>query len=179
MTTVPTKLKDEQITFTSSKTCTHELGTYLEACELGTGSTLKTLPQVIGTLFDSTTGSVLTTAVSFRVKPNDTNNTLQARFGIYTNPNDGFVDLNQSIFRQRGSHQNSTAYARLDMVEDGTKYFVCHTAHTSTSNQVDTTKFNVVFDGSQVLSEIQSFNTTTAPRLKRLEDEVLLQLGVV
>ena len=65
------------------------------------------------------------------------------------------------------------------MVEDGTKYFVCHTAHTSTSNQVDTTKFNVVFDGSQVLSEIQSFNTTTAPRLKRLEDEVLLQLGVV
>ena len=95
------------------------------------------------------------------------------------NPNDGFVDLNQSIFRQRGSHQNSTAYARLDMVEDGTKYFVCHTAHTSTSNQVDTTKFNVVFDGAQVLSEIQSFNANTAPRLKRLEDEVLLQLGVV
>ena len=41
MTTVPTKLKDEQITFTSSKTGTHELGTYLEASELGTGSTLK------------------------------------------------------------------------------------------------------------------------------------------
>ncbi len=179
MTTVPTTPKSEQIQFRSEKTGVHNLDTYLEACELGTGSNVKTLPNVLGTLFDNTTGAVISTAIQFRLKPNDSNNTLQSRFGTYTNANAGWSDLNATIFRQRGAHQASTAYSRLDMVEDGTKYFVCHTAHTSTGAQVDTTKFNVVFDGAQVLSEIQNFNANTAPRLKRLEDEVLLQLGVV
>ena len=42
---------------------------------------------------------------------------------------------------------------------------------------LDTSKFNVVFDGNNVLAAT-TFNKPL-PRLKRLEDEVLLQLGVV
>ena len=179
MTVVPTKPKSEQLEFRSAKTGVHSLDDYLEACELGTGANVKTLPNVLGTLFDNTTGAVISTAIQFRLKPNDANNTLQSRFGTYTSASAGWSDLNATIFRQLGTHTGNTAYSRLDMVEDGSKYYVCHTAHTSTSAQVDTTKFNVVFDGAQVLTEIQSFNANTAPRLKRLEDEVLLQLGVV
>ena len=121
MTTVPTTPKSEQIQFRSEKTGVHNLDTYLEACELGTGSNVKTLPNVLGTLFDNTTGAVISTAIQFRLKPNDPNNTLQSRFGTYTNANAGWSDLNATIFRQRGAHQSNTAYSRLDMVEDGTK----------------------------------------------------------
>ena len=179
MTVVPTKPKAEQLEFRSAKTGVHSLDDYLEACELGTGANVKTLPNVLGTLFDATTGSVISTAVQFRVKPADANNTLQARFGTYTNANTGWTDLNQGIFRQRGAWATNTYYDRLDFAEDDSKYWVCHTAHTSTGTQIDQSKFNVVFDGAQVLTEIQTFNQTTAPRLKDLENEVLLQLGIV
>ena len=46
MTTVPTTPKSEQIQFRSEKTGTHNLDTYLEACELGTAPNVKTLPNV-------------------------------------------------------------------------------------------------------------------------------------
>lgn len=178
MTTVPTTPKSEQIQFRSEKTGTHNLDTYLEACELGTAPNVKTLPNVLGTLFDNTTGAVNSSAVQFRIKPNTVENILQNRFGTYTNPNDGWVDMDQTIFRQKGAYAGSVSYNRLDMVEDQDKYWICKEAHTSTGT-LDQTKWSVVFDGNNVLAEITTFNQTTAPRLKQLEDEVLLQLGVV
>lgn len=175
MTVLPTTPKTEQVQFRSSKTGNHNLDTYLEACELGN----KTLPNVMGTLFDSSTGSVISTAVQFRIKPDTVENTLQARFGNYTNDVDGWTDMNQTVFRQRGTYTTSQSYNRLDFVEDDSKYWVCTIAHTSSSTNVDQTKWNLVFDGAAVLAEIQTFNQVTAPRLRDLEIEVLLQLGIV
>ena len=175
MTVLPTTPKTEQLQFRSSKTGIHNLDTYLEACELGS----KTLPNVMGTLFDSTTGSVISTAVQFRVKPDTIENELQARFGNYTNNTDGWTDMQQTVFRQRGTYANTTSYNRLDFVEDDSKYWVCTIAHTSSSANVDQSKWNLVFDGAAVLAEIQTFNQVTAPRLKDLENEVWLQLGII
>ena len=179
MTVLPTTPKTEQVQFRSAKTGVHNLDTYLEACELGTSGSYKTLPNVMGTLVDSATGSVISTAVQFRVKPNDVENTLQARFGNYTNNVDGWTDMSQTVFRQKGAYATSQSYNRLDFVEDDNKYWVCTTAHTSSSTNVDQSKWNMVFDGAAVLAQITVFNQQTAPRLSDLENEVWLQLGIV
>lgn len=173
MTATPTTPKTEQLQFRSSKTGIHNLDTYLEACEFGN----TTLPNILGSLFNSN-GFINPSSVQFRVKPNDTENTLQARFGVYSNDTDGWADLNQTIFRQKGVYASGTNYNRLDFVEDDNKIWVCKVAHTATAT-FNTSYWNVVLDGSASLTAINTFNTTSAPRIKRLEDEVLLQLGIV
>ena len=173
MTATPTTPKTEQLQFRSSKTGTHNLDTYLEACEFGD----ITLPNILGSLF-TTTGTISPTAVQFRIKPDDTENTLQARFGVYSNDTDGWADLNQTIFRQKGTYVTGTNYNRLDFVEDDNKLWVCKVAHTATAT-FNTSYWNLVLDGSASLTAINTFNTNSAPRIKNLENEVLLQLGIV
>lgn len=173
MTSTPTTPKTEQLQFRSSKTGVHNLDTYLEACEFGT----TTLPVVLGTLF-TTEGTIDPTVIMFRVKPTDTENTLQARFGVYSDPDAGWADTNQTIFRQKGVYASGTAYNRLDFVEDDNKVYVCIVEHTGTAN-LDSTKWNVILNGDDILTAINTFNTNSAPRLDRLEAEVILELGIV
>ena len=92
-----TRPTTDQVNFRSSKTGTHLLDTYLEACEKGNF----TLPVLMSNLFDDTTGGLNPNAISFRVKPNDINNTFQARFGIYSDATSGWFDTNQFFLDKR------------------------------------------------------------------------------
>ena len=169
-----TRPTGEQISFRSSKTGTHVLDTYLEACEQGTFS----LPVLLQNLFTST-GGLNPTALQFRVSQvSATNPVFQARFGHYTDPDLGWSDTNQNFFNQRGVYATATAYKRLDMVQSGQKVFICITPHTSGS-VLDVTKWVLFFNGDAVLSEVQEFKTNSEPRLDRLEEAVLLDIDVL
>jgi hypothetical protein len=173
MTSTPTTPKTEQLQFRSSKTGIHNLDTYLEACEFGTS----TLPVVLGTLFTED-GTVNPESVQFRVKPGDADNTLQARFGIYTDTTSGWLDTNQTIFRQTGAYTAGTNYNRLDFAEDDNNLYCCIVEHTATATR-NTSYWSLVLDGTAILQAITNFNTLSAPRLQKLEAEVILQLGIV
>tara|TARA_B100001059_G_scaffold172167_1_gene172322 strand:+ start:4265 stop:4780 length:516 start_codon:yes stop_codon:yes gene_type:complete len=168
-----TRPTTDQVNFRSSTTGTHLLDTYLEACEKGGF----TLPVLMDNLFSST-GGLNANAVSFRVKPSDVNNTFQARFGIYTDPNLGWFDTNQFFFRQKGAYAAGVAYERLDMVQSGQKSFVCIEAHTGPA-VIDQTKFEVFFDGDDLFTEISQFRINSEPRIDLLEEFVLLKIDVL
>ena len=169
-----TRPTTDQVNFRSSKTGTHLLDTYLEACEKGNF----TLPVLMSNLFDDTSGGLNPNAISFRVKPNDVNNTFQARFGIYTDPNLGWFDTNQFFFRQKGAYTAGVAYERLDMVQSGQKSFVCIEAHTGPA-VIDQTKFQVFFNGDDLFNEISQFRINSEPRIDLLEEFVLLKIDVL
>ena len=119
-----TRPTTEQISFRSSLTGTHLLDTYMEACERGGF----TLPQLMGNLFTSN-GELDPTAIEFRVVQNGGTPVFQARFGHFTNPNNGWVSTNQNFFHQRGAYVAGTQYERLDMVYVGDKAYICKTHH--------------------------------------------------
>jgi len=169
-----TRPTGEQISFRSSKTGTYVLDKYLEDCEQGTFS----LPVLMQNLFTSS-GGLNPTALQFRVSETDaTLPVFQARFGHYTDANDGWFDTNQNFFNQRGTYATGTNYKRLDMTQSGNKVFICVTPHTSGA-VLDVTKFVLFFDGDAILSEVQEFKTNSEPRLDRLEEAVLLDIDVL
>ena len=169
-----TKPTGEQISFRSASTGTHSLDTYLEACEKGGF----TLPALMDNLFSST-GGLNPSALQFRVSEvSSTNPVFQARFGVYSDPDLGWFDTNQSFFNQRGIYATATAYKRLDMVQSGQKVFICLTPHTSGS-VLDVSKWVLFFDGNAVLAEVQEFKTLSEPRLDLLEEAILLDIDVL
>tara|TARA_B100000212_G_scaffold335405_1_gene307326 strand:- start:249 stop:764 length:516 start_codon:yes stop_codon:yes gene_type:complete len=168
-----TRPTTDQVNFRSATTGTHLLDTYLEGCEKGGF----TLPVLMDNLFSST-GGLNPNAITFRVKPNDVNNTFQARFGLYTDPNLGWFDTNQFFFRQKGAYAAGTAYERLDMVQSGQKSFVCIEAHTGPA-VIDQTKFQVFFNGDDLFNEISQFRINSEPRIDLLEEFVLLKIDVL
>lgn len=169
-----TKPTGEQISFRSSKTGTHGLDAYLEACERS-GFTMSAL---MDNLFTDE-GNLNPNAMQFRVSETDaTLPVFQARFGHYTDANDGWFDTNQNFFNQRGTYASGTNYKRLDMIQSGQKVYICVTPHTSGA-VLDTTKWVLFFDGDAVLSEVQEFKTNSEPRLDRLEEAVLLGIDVL
>lgn len=169
-----TRPTGEQISFRSATTGTHILDTYLEACEKG-GFTLSAL---MDNLYSST-GGLNPTALAFRVnQAAGAEPVLQARFGNFTNANDGWQDTNQKFFRQKGVYASGESYERLDMVQSGQKVLVCITAHTSPAT-VDATKWVEFFDGNTILGEIQTFRANSEPRLDLLEEDVLLGINVL
>jgi alpha-tubulin suppressor-like RCC1 family protein len=97
-----TRPTGEQITFTSSKTGTHNLDEYLEAVEQG----VRTLPDMIEDLFytpadaaaaGGTAGQLRLDFVEFRDNPNN-GGQLQYRVGQYANPSSGWVTINNQSF---------------------------------------------------------------------------------
>ena len=168
-----TRPTTDQVNFRSATTGTHLLDTYLEGCEKGGF----TLPVLMDNLFSST-GGLNPNAITFRVKPNDVNNTFQARFGLYTDPNLGWFDTNQFFFRQKGAYAAGTAYERLDMVQSGQKSFVCIEAHTGPA-VIDQTKFQVFFNGDDLFNEISQFRINSEPRIDLLVEFVLLNIDVL
>ena len=169
-----TRPTGEQISFRSSKTGTHVLDTYLEACER-TGFTMSAL---MDNLFTDA-GNLNPTALQFRVSQvSATNPVFQARFGHYTDPDLGWSDTNQNFFNQRGVYATATAYTRLDMVQSGQKVYLCITPHTSGS-VLDVLKWVLFFDGNAVLAEVQEFKTLSEPRLDLLEEAILLDIDVL
>jgi len=120
-------------------------------------------------------------ALQFRVR--DTSGTsappaFQARFGHFTDANDGWFDTNQNFFHQRGTYANGVAYKLLDMVQLGSKVLICVAPHTS-GTVISLPKWVTFFDGDAVLSEVQEFKTNSEPRLDRLEEAVLLDIDVL
>tara|TARA_B100000780_G_scaffold128324_1_gene89980 strand:+ start:4289 stop:4807 length:519 start_codon:yes stop_codon:yes gene_type:complete len=169
-----TSVPSDQLTFRSASTGIHVLDTYLEACEKGGF----TLPILLDNLFTSS-GGLNPSAVDFRVQLNSSGEPVfQARFGHYTDPDIGWFDTNQKFFRQKGVYAANIAFGLLDMTRLGQKVFVCTTPHTSGA-VIDTSKFTEFFDGTAILSEIQSFKTTSEPRLDLLEEAVLLGIDVL
>jgi hypothetical protein len=171
-----TRPTSEQISFRSSKTGEHILDEYLEECEQGTFS----LPVLMQNLFTNE-GGLNPTALQFRVR--DTSGTsappaFQARFGHFTNAEDGWFSTNQNFFHQRGTYTNAVAYERLDMVQAGNKVLICVTPHTS-GTVISEPKWVTFFDGDAILSEVQEFKTNSEPRLDRLEEAVLLDIDVL
>ena len=149
-----TKPTGEQISFRSSKTGTHNLDTYLEACEKGTVS----LPAMLDELFGST-GELNPNAIGFRVSTSSGTPIFQARFGTFTDATSGWFNTDQSFFHWRGDYAASTAYKLLDMVRLPTNesIYICTVAHTSTGT-LDTSKFQEFFDGANVTAVVGSLS---------------------
>lgn len=169
-----TKPTGDQITFRSATTGRHTLDSYLEACERGEFS----LPALMDNLFTEE-GGLNPATLRFRVSDEDPDAPVfQARFGMFEDPDEGWFDTNQNFFNQRGLFARNTEYQRLDMVRDVDAVYVCTEAHLSTT-VFDPTKFVLFFDGAAVLSEIQSFKTTSEPRIDLLEESVLLGINVL
>ena len=146
----------EQISFTSSKTGTHVLDTYLEACEFNN----RNLYDMLGDLWDTSTG--LVDSDSFQLRVNSTTRQLQNRMGTFSDPAASWTGVDDGyIFRQRGAHANSTAYEQLDVVTYNNGTYICDTAHTSSTAAPDTTKFTTILDGT-ALSTAESNASTSA-----------------
>lgn len=172
-----TRPRAEQLRFLSSKTGNHIIDTYLEACEFGTAGSYKTLPALLNELFTEA-GEIDPTSIQFRVNGSD--GQLQNRFGHYTDPEAGWVNINQKIFQHRGVWQSSTPYVRLDVVEDDKKVWVALENHTSGSTQsADYTKWGILLDGRTIFEELEQFNDESAPRLDLLEEYVLLDIDIL
>ena len=73
-----TRPESEQVRFESTKTGSHNLDAYLEACEKGT----RKLYDMIGDLFDAN-GAVAGTLIEFRI--DDSSRKLQTRAGTFSN----------------------------------------------------------------------------------------------
>ena len=138
-----TRPSTEQIRFTSSKTGTHVLDTYLEACEFGS----RNIYDILGGIFDSSTGNV--DSDSFQLKIDPSTRSLQTRMGTFTNPSVSWTNVDDGyIFRQRGAHANATAYEQLDVVTDNNNTYICKNAHTSSAATPSGTNFVTILDGA-------------------------------
>jgi len=103
-----TRPSTEQIRFTSSKTGSHVLDTYLEACEFGS----RNIYDILGDIFNSSTG--LVDSDSFQLKIDSSTRSLQTRMGTFSNPAASWTNVDGGyIFRQKGAHANATAYEQL------------------------------------------------------------------
>ncbi len=105
--------KGEQITFTSSKTGTHNLDTYLEASEIGS----RTIPDLLDDLFSP---AGVFRADNFEFRYDTTNKKLQVRVGNFATPTAGWTDITP-FFKTAGAFSASTTYNNFDLVTISTK----------------------------------------------------------
>jgi len=136
-----TRPTSEQLRFVSSKTGEHILDTYMENAELGD----RTIAQMLGDIFNASTGIFDPTIFSVRVLTTD-NNKLQVRVGTANS----YVDSGVEIFNARGTYATSTAYKVLDIATKDQDTFVCTVAHTSSNATPDASKFLKIIDGTLV-----------------------------
>ena len=151
-----TRPESEQVRFESTKTGSHNLDTYLEACEKGT----RKLYDMIDDLFDSA-GAFDGSLIEFRIE--DSTRKLQTRAGTFSNPATGWVDLgdNPYTFVQKGAWAASTAYNQTDIVTHGTSTYMAVNDHTSSGSAPSGTDFKVMVDGT-ALTTSQTAAATSA-----------------
>jgi hypothetical protein len=122
MPATPTRPRLEQIRFTSSKTGTHNIDTYLESAEIGS----RTLASLLSDLFDaSTNGTFRNDIFSFRTD----GGILQFRVGTFLDPNAGWNNLDFRVITGRGavSFPMSTAYPSQAIFINGSKLYISNT----------------------------------------------------
>lgn len=119
-----TRPTGEQLRFVSALTGEHSLDAYLEQAEKGG----RTLADLLDDLF-APSGTFKGDLFEFRVDP--ATFMLQTRVGVFADPDTGWVNTGQYVFRLRGTHTFPTAYSRLDSVEYLGELYICVANHTS------------------------------------------------
>jgi len=136
-----TRPTGEQLRFVSANTGEHVLDTYMENAEIGG----RQLSQLLGDIFNSSSGTFDATIFTFQVDTTD-NNKLEVRVGA----GNSFVETGIEIFNPRGAYATGVAYKPLDVVTNAQDTHVCISAHTSSASTPDATKFQKVINGSLV-----------------------------
>ena len=164
-----TRPRTTQVKFNSRRTGLHVLDDYLEACEFGD----RALSDILSQLFSNATGDLNSDAIQFRV---DTATLfLQNRFGLFEDPEEGWVNTDLRMFFQQGTWAPGIEFQLLDMtLHEGTVY-LCNAAHTSLAT-FDATKFSVLFEGIEVTAANTSFNNTGTGLLAQTTQAALAEL---
>ena len=123
----PTRSRAERIRFISEYTGEHVLDTYLEHAEKGG----RTLPDLMGDIFNSS-GQFNSDLFEFRTS----NSQLQIRVGIYSDPNEGWTDI-QPVLRSGGTFATHTTYNQLEIVTLGTKLYIVSDENQSFASAAD------------------------------------------
>lgn len=123
MPATPTRPRLEQLRFTSTRTGSHNVDTYLENAEIGN----RTLSSLMSDLFDaSNNGAFRSDIFGFRTS----NGILQFRVGTFVNPNAGWVDLDFRALTGRPavSFPMTTEYPSQTIFTSGSKLYISNTA---------------------------------------------------
>jgi len=153
MPATPTRPRLEQIRFTSSKTGTHNIDTYLESAEIGS----RTLASLLSDLFDaSTNGTFRNDIFSFRTD----GGILQFRVGTFLDPNAGWNNLDFRVITGRDavSFPMSTAYPSQAIFINGSKLYISNT-EVQYANQ---TQFDAGEAAGEVIELFDAATLTTA-----------------
>ena len=123
MPATPTRPRLEQIRFTSSKTGTHNIDTYLESAEIGN----RTLASLLADLFDENSNGDFRSDI-FDFRSND--GLLQFRVGTYLDPEAGWqdVDFRTITGKPAVTFPMSTEYPSQSMFLLGSKLYISNTA---------------------------------------------------
>ena len=122
MPATPTRPRLEQLRFTSSRTGSHNVDTYLENAEIGN----RTLSSLMSDLFDAgNNGAFRSDIFGFRTN----NGVLQFRVGTFVNPNDGWVDLDFRALTGRPAvtFPMTTEYPSQTVFTLGSKLYISNT----------------------------------------------------
>ncbi|MGB1146882.1 MAG: hypothetical protein ACPG4M_03230 [Alphaproteobacteria bacterium] len=141
MPATPTRPRLEQIRFTSSKTGSHNIDTYLESAEIGS----RTIASLLSDLFDaSTNGTFRSDIFAFRTN----NGILQFRVGTFTDANTGWQDLDFRVIvgRDAVTFPMATAYPSQSIFTNGSKLYISNT-EIQYSNQT-------AFDAGETAGEV-------------------------
>lgn len=123
MPATPTRPRLEQLRFTSTRTGSHNVDTYLENAEIGN----RTLSSLMSDLFDaSNNGAFRSDIFGFRTS----NGILQFRVGTFVNPNAGWVDLDFRALTGRPAvtFPMTTEYPSQTIFTSGSKLYISNTA---------------------------------------------------
>lgn len=153
MPATPTRPRLEQIRFTSSKTGTHNIDTYLESAEIGS----RTLASLLSDLFDaSTNGTFRNDIFSFRTD----GGILQFRVGTFLDPDAGWNNLDFRVMTGRDavSFPMSTAYPSQAIFINGSKLYISNT-EVQYANQ---TQFDAGEAAGEVIMLFDAATLTTA-----------------
>ena len=141
MPATPTRPRLEQIRFTSSKTGTHNIDTYLESAEIGN----RTLASLLADLFDETNnGDFRTDIFDFR----SSNGVLQFRVGEFLDAETGWqdVDFRTLVGKDAVTFPMATSYPSQSLFILGTKLYI--------SNATIQYASQSAFDAGEAASEV-------------------------
>lgn len=141
MPATPTRPRLEQIRFTSSKTGTHNIDTYLESAEIGN----RTLASLLADLFDETNnGDFRTDIFNFR----SSNGVLQFRVGEFLDAETGWqdVDFRTLVGKDALTFPMATSYPSQSLFILGTKLYMSNATIQYTSQSA--------FDAGEAASEV-------------------------
>jgi hypothetical protein len=141
MPATPTRPRLEQIRFTSSKTGTHNIDTYLEAAEIGN----RTLASMMADLFDAeNNGDFNADLFNFRTE----NGVLQFRVGVFTDATTGWqnADFRTLVGEDAVTFPMASAYASQSLFLLGSKLYISNTTIQYASQSA--------FDAGEAASEV-------------------------